>query len=157
MEAVIQDPNWLVKKWAEKDRLLSAFARIQKFPVDSQGFVTRPRVFDTRWYSLEGSVVALLRLLLSPLAVPILALFLFPLFWTLALAHVAHRAFRLLFPVDDAGAQSGEGRPETPGAQGGQTPGSASAAGTPYLPATPFASPSVTNWRDMLSGDGSNK
>lgn len=38
MEEVLQDPNWLDKKWGEKDRLLGHFARHQQFPADGRGF-----------------------------------------------------------------------------------------------------------------------
>jgi hypothetical protein len=145
MEEVMQDASWLDKKWAEKDRLLSHFARHQSFPVDNRGYC-RHRVFNTRQHSVESSLVALGRLLLVPCAVPVLLLLSFPLFWTLISIWLAMRIFRFLFCFDfDVNAA---GRADTPGAAGRQTPGSASA--TPFFPVTPFASPSIFNWRDMF-------
>jgi len=145
MEEVLQDSSWLDKKWAEKDRLLSHFARHQSFPSDSRGYC-RHRVFDTRQHSLESSTVALVRLLLLPCAVPVLLLLSIPLFWTLLWAWLAHRAFRSVFPDPEASSSS-HSRNGSSADEPSQTPGSASASGTPFFPATPFVSPSVTNWR----------
>jgi len=149
MEEVLQDSNWLFKKWAEKDRLLAHFARHQQFPVSAYG---RHRVFDTRTYALETSMAALIKLLLLPCCVPLLLLVSFPLFWTLLVLWCGQRAIAFLFPDQEATTQSDSQQRsgET------QTPGSASVS-TPYLPATPFASPSLMNWRDMIlpkNGDG---
>jgi hypothetical protein len=151
MEEVMQDTNWLFKTWAEKDRLLSHFARHEQFPVDSRGYC-RHRTFDTRTLSLETSLVSLVRLLLIPCAVPVLLLLSIPFVWTFLFLWLGHRAFRLVVggpsddeeptPDDDHNAKSA----------GQRTPGSASSTtGTPFLPATPFASPSLLNWRDMFS------
>ena len=151
MEEVLQDPLWLDKKWAEKDRLLSQFARNQCFPVDSRGY-RRPRVFDTRHFSMESSLVALMRLLLVPCTVPVLLLLSIPLFWTVLAIWLANRVFRTLFPDPEAQSANEDGASGSGDGAGRQTPGSASNTGTPYCPATPFGSPSVTGWRDMLSG-----
>lgn len=147
------DSSWLDKKWAEKDRLLSHFARHRTFPVDNRGFC-RYRVFDTRTYSLESSIASLTKLLMFPCTVPLFMMLSIPLFWTLLWIWLAHRAFRLVFPDPDL--RSSGGTDSRPGSVGGagQTPGSNS-AGTPYLPATPFASPSIQSWRDMFSRDDS--
>lgn len=149
MEEVLQDPSWLDKKWAEKDRMLSYFARHQAFPVDSRGYC-RHRVFDSRHHSLESSLVAVVRLLLLPCMVPILLLFSIPLFWTMLCIWLGHRAFRVVFPDQERAAGMGE-RPDSAGGEE-QTPGSDS-AGTPFFPATPFVSPLMTNWRDMFSNN----
>jgi hypothetical protein len=150
MEEVFQDSSWLDKKWAEKDRLLSHFAKHQSFPIDSRGFC-RHRTFDTKYHSMESSIVSSVRLLLLPCAVPVLLLLSMPFLWTVFWIWLAHSLYRVIFPDPDAQSSddgNGEGLP----GEAGQTPGSASsAAGTPYFPATPFASPSVTNWRDVIS------
>ncbi len=152
MEEVLQDATWLDKTWAEKDRLLSHFARYQCFPTDSRGFC-RHRIFDTRYHSVEGSVVALVRLLLLPCAVPFLLLLSIPIFWSVLWMWLAHRAFKWLCPDATSTASGGRNGGGTSGTT--QTPGSAgpdSVVGTPFLPATPFASPSVSNWRDIIAG-----
>jgi hypothetical protein len=155
MEEVFQDSSWLDKKWAEKDRLLTYFAKHQSFPVDSRGFC-RHRTFDTRYHSMESSTISFVRLLLLPCAVPVLLLLSMPLLCTVFWIWLAHYLFRLVFPDPDAQSSvdgEGDGNP----GEAGQTPGSASsAAGTPYFPATPFASPSITNWRDVLSNRGNS-
>jgi hypothetical protein len=152
MEEVLQDASWLDKKWAEKDRLLDHFSRHQSFPPDSRGFC-RHRIFETRFHSVESSVVALARLILLPCAVPILLFLSIPIFWTVLWAWLAHGAFKTIFPDPNSHSASRD----APGGAGdggqGQTPRSDSAASTPFLPATPFASPSVTSWRDMLSNN----
>lgn len=156
MEEVLQDASWLDKKWAEKDRLLNHFSRHQSFPPDSRGFC-RYRVFDTRSHSIESSAVALARLLLLPCAVPVLLLLSIPIFWTVLWAWLMYMSFKILFLPRDPNARtsatnngtSGDGSVDT-----GQTPrGDSSATGTPFLPATPFASPSISNWRDMLANE----
>lgn len=150
LEEVLQDSNWLFKRWAEKDRLLAHFARHQQFPADSRGY-GRHRVFDTRTYSLETSIMALVKLLLLPCCVPVLLLLSFPLFWTLLVIWCGQRAVGFLFPDPSTAQSADDSRPDSRSGADIQTPGSASQSGTPYLPATPFASPSLMNWRDMFS------
>jgi hypothetical protein len=143
---------WLDKQWAEKDKLLGHFIRHQAFPTDNRGFC-RHRVFDTRLHSIEGSVLALVRLLLMPCAIPFLLLISVPLFWIVLWSWVVFRLFKLLFPDPPSGSFSAAENNTS------QTPGSAgldSATGTPFFPATPFASPSITNWRDMIGINGSS-
>jgi hypothetical protein len=148
MEEVLQDASWLDKKWAEKDRLLHHFSRHHAFPADSRGFC-RHRVFGTRFHSVETSIVALTRLLLLPCAVPVLIFLSIPILWTVMWTWIIYSAFKYVFPDPnarqttlDASVASGETD---------QTPRCDSAQGTPFFPATPFASPSVSNWRDMLA------
>ena len=157
----MQDSSWLDNKWQEKDRLLSHFSRHQSFPMDSRGYC-RHRVFETRFHSLETSVVSLVRLLLLPCAVPFLLLLSIPMFWTLLWIWFAHGAFRLLFPEDGAStsgrsssSQQGsvDEASENVGGQS-QTPVNSSNPGTPYLPATPFASPSISTWFSTNRDDG---
>lgn len=152
MEEVLQDSNWLDKQWADKDKLLGYFIRNQSFPTDNRGFCQH-RVFDTRQYSVESSVLSLIRLLLMPCAIPALLLISIPLFWIVLWCWLAFRAFKLLSSGDNPATSGLNG---AAGNNTSQTPGSAgldSAAGTPFFPATPFVSPSVTNWRDMIHGN----
>ena len=149
MEEVLQDTSWLDKKWAEKDRLLNHFSRHQSFPPDSRGFC-RHRVFETKYHSLESSVIALARLLLLPCAVPVLLLLSIPILWTVLWMWLAHSAFKIVCPDPDSSSASIDGAIEGV-IDPGQTRSRDSAGGTPFFPATPFASPSVSNWRDMLA------
>ena len=145
IEEVLHDASWLDKKWAEKDRLLDHFSRYQQFPPDGRGFC-RHRVFETRSHSLETSIISLVRMLIVPCAVPVLLLLSIPIFWTVLWAWVIYTAFKTL--ISDARETPGAGTPGT--SDPATTPGTVSATGTPFFPATPFASPSITNWRDML-------
>lgn len=163
MEEVMQDSNWLFKTWAEKDRLLSQFIRDGQFPIDTRGYC-RHRVFDTRIFSLETSIISLIRLLLAPCAVPILLLLSVPLFWTILTMWMCQYVYRIVFrvPVEepifnpDEYDDDGHRNPMMGGTEQ-RTPGSASSTtGTPFFPATPFASPSILNWRDMFSPNDNN-
>lgn len=152
MEEVLQDASWLDKKWAEKDRMLDHFSRHSSFPVDNRGFA-RHQVFETRFQSMETSIVSLIRLMLLPCAVPVLLFLSIPIVWTTFMAWLIYKGYQYVFPDPNAPEPASTA---ADGAGTGQTPGSASQAGTPFIPATPFASPSIANWRDMLlnnSGD----
>jgi len=171
MEEVLQDNSWLDKKWAEKDRMLSYFARHQCFPPTAAGGATQPvattasqgrtgsgsqsscryRVFDSRSHNVESSLFSLCQLLVLPSAVPVLLMLSVPLFWTLVWLWMARQAFRLAFGLgfDDDARSSGDSSAAGETGTEGTTPGSHN--GTPYVPATPFASPSVTSWRDMFT------
>lgn len=152
MEEVLQDASWLDKKWAEKDRLLHHFSRHNCFPADSRGFA-RHRVFETKYYSVETSIVALLRLTLLPCAVPVLLFLSIPILWTVFWAWLMYKAFKHIFP-DPAAPQSSSSTTPTANGETGQTPIIHSGnPGTPFIPTTPFASPLFSNWRDMLGGD----
>jgi hypothetical protein len=149
MEEVLQDASWLDKKWAEKDRLLSQFSRNQEFPIDRRGF-WKHRVFDTREFAVENSILSLLRLLIIPFFVPLLLLLSIPIFWIVLWSWIIYKTYQILFHSEGARRASSL---EESGARTVQTPGSAgldSAAGTPFFPATPFGSPSTSNWRDMI-------
>jgi len=148
MEEVLQDASWLDKKWAEKDRLLNHFSRHHSFPTDSRGFC-RHRIFETRFHGLESSIIALVRLLLLPCAVPLLIFLSIPILWTTLWAWLLYSGFKSVFPDPNA-PRTANGTAATNG-ETGQTPRCDSAAGTPFFPATPFASPSISNWRDMLT------
>lgn len=154
MEEVLQDATWVDKKWAEKDRLLHHFSRHNSFPADSRGFA-RHRVFETRYHSVETSVVALVRLLLLPCAVPVLLFLSIPILWTVFCAWLIYTAYKYIFP-DPAAPQSTSSTTPMTNGETGQTPIIHSGnPGTPFMPATPFASPLFSNWRDMLGDDKS--
>ncbi len=152
MEEVLQDASWLDKKWAEKDRLLQYFSRHNSFPADERGFA-RHRVFETKYHSVETSLVALLRLTLLPCAVPVLLFLSIPILWTVFWAWLVYTAYKYVFPSQST-PQSNSGTTPVTNGDTGQTPIIHSGnPGTPFIPATPFASPLFSNWRDMLGGD----
>lgn len=142
LDEVLQDSNWLFKKWAEKDRQLSHFARHQQFPIDSRGY---GRLCDTRNHNLEASVLALFRLLLLPCTVPFLLFLSVPFFWAFLWIWLGQKLYQFIFHTDER-----DDRVNTMISVGQRTPGSAN-AGTPYVPATPFVSPSPFAWRDVFS------
>lgn len=153
MEEVMHDSKWLCKTWAEKDRLLSHFARHGQFPTDNRGYC-RHRIFDTRSFSLESSIVSFIRLLLIPCAVPILLLLSVPLFWTILSMWLGLRLYRFIFRIPSEEERAYHNDDDLRPLHGTEqrTPGSASSTtGTPFFPATPFASPSILNWRDIFS------
>lgn len=166
MEEVLQDACWLDKQWAEKDRLLGHFSRHQSFPLDNRGFC-RYRAFETRMFGLETSLVGLIRLGLLPFAIPFILLVSIPLFWVVLWIWLAYRAFNTIFPewgrklmgVD--GQTLGNMMPNGSGGailsvsrqtsddddDGGNDEGGINSVdGTPFFPATPFGSPSLTTW-----------
>jgi Acyltransferase C-terminus len=151
----IDNVAWLVKKWSEKDRLLTHFAKFQQFPNDSRGYYGRPRVFNTRFHSLESSIGSLFRLCMITSAVPVLVLVSVPLSWTVLWIWVVTKAIEFLhiFVSGSDDTQNGSGVDRSTG--GRNTPGSVpSSAGTPFLPATPFVSPNNINWNHtMFSSD----
>ena len=162
MEEVLNDAQWLDKQWAEKDRLLGKFVRCGNFAnVDNRGFC-RYRVLDTRGHSIEGSITALLRLGLIPFAIPVILILFVPLLWGVAWVWIAHRSFLMIFPgglsellgVSNIGDDYRYGRRSSTRKEEGignqddiSNGGTDSAAGTPFFPATPFASPThITSW-----------
>jgi len=147
MEEVLQDASWLDKQWAEKDRALSHFSRNQQFPSDNNRGFCRYRIFDTRKYAIENSVVSLLCLLIIPCWMPIILLLSIPIFWIVLWMWIAYKAYQTFMPGSMAAPTSDDTAPPS------DTPGLDSATGTPFFPTTPFASPSVTNWRDMVLGN----
>ena len=142
MEEVIQDSSWLDKRWQEKDRLLSHFARHQSFPVDSREF-SRHREFNTRSFSWETSFASLMRLLVLPFCVPLLALLSIPMFWTLLIVWLVNSAIRLLMAVAEPSHGGDQASSDAAGDTSGQAVTPASANTTPFIPATPFGSPAT--------------
>lgn len=146
MEEVIQDSSWLDKRWQEKDRLLSHFARHQTFPSDGRGYC-RFREFNTRTYSWEGSLASLTRLLILPFSVPVLALMSIPVFWTLLIVWLVNSGIRMLFSVASSVTGGDQTSSDAAGDTSGQAVTPASVNTTPFIPATPFGSPaSVMPW-----------
>ena len=142
LEEVLQDSSWLDKQWQEKDRLLSHFARRGAFPADSRGF-RRHHIFDTWSHSLENSLVALARLLMLPCVVPFLFLLSIPIFWALLCIWILSSIFQRVFPGYEHAALSGDVNESFDGNLQSQTPGSGASGRTPFVPATPFASPTL--------------
>lgn len=72
MGEVLGNAHWLDDRWVEKERLLSFFMLNGGFPREKRGFTTR-RVLDTRAHMsrFEGGALALVRLSLVPLALPL--------------------------------------------------------------------------------------
>ena len=154
MEEVLSDPNWLDKQWKEKDRLLDYFERHGVFPVDNRGFC-RHVVMDTKTHSVESSLSSSIRLLFIPFAIPIILFLAVPLFFSVGWIWLAHRSFLLLFPggIGSLGGSAGGMRGDGTSGSGTEEPnmnsngGTDSAVGTPFFPATPFASPThVASW-----------
>lgn len=170
---VLSDANWLDKQWSEKDRLLDHFERHGMFPTDNRGFC-RHILMNSRGQSVESSLSALLRLGLIPFAIPVILLLAVPLLWIVGWIWVASKTCSLLFPGvwgemigsavgvshghhhdayrDDKVGGNGSGG-SGGGGGGGEASvtshdgGSDSAFGTPFFPATPFASPThVASW-----------
>lgn len=152
MEEVLQDAKWLDKKWAEKDRLLNHFSRHNCFPADSRGFA-RHRIFDTRFHSVETSIVALLRFLLLPCAVPIFILLFIPIVWTVFWFWLLYTSYKLIFPDPSFPTSARDSTPTNNGESGQIQINPSSNPGTPFIPATPFGSPLLSTWRDMLGGN----
>jgi hypothetical protein len=178
MEEVLQDAKWLDKIWAEKDVALHYFYRHQQFPSSAKskrrGFC-RLRVFDTRWHSLEGSLVSLGRLSIIPMCIPLILLFSIPIAWACLWLWIWYKlVLSHLLPSLWTGGGRARARPANGEARGhgsgghhgnggvtNQTGGSSvddtDAYGddgnssdrggetTPYFPTTPFATPMVPN------------
>lgn len=154
LEEVLQDASWLDKKWQEKDRLLSHFARHGYFPQgahagssSARSRSSQYRHFDTWSHSIEGSLVAMSRLLILPCLVPILCLLSIPIFWALVFIWLMSNIMQRIFPGYDMEQATLSGMYESSSDSNLQsrTPGSNS-GGTPFMPATPFASPTAAAW-----------
>ena len=172
MEEVLSDAQWLDKQWSEKDRLLGKFARCGNFAnVDNRGFC-RYRVLDSRSHCVESSITAILRLGLIPFAIPVILILFVPLLWGVMWVWIAHRSFLMFFPgginelIGTAanmtdGYRYGRGvnmsKEEVSGNPDDVSNGGTdSAAGTPFFPATPFASPThIASWRSVAPSSSS--
>ena len=78
-----------------------------------------------------------------------------PIFWVVLWLWLAYKSFLYVFPRDDRPLAFADDAASTIQAQA--MSGFDSATGTPFFPATPFASPSVSNWRDMVLGNNQNE
>ncbi len=152
MEEVLSDPNWLDKQWAEKDRMLGHFQRHGNFPVDNRGFC-RHNIMDTKSYSMESSLTGLIRLGVTPFTIPIILLLAVPLLFCVGWIWLAYQSFLLLFPggfgdlSGTGGMHGGRSSDGKGGSIGTSNGGTDSAVGTPFFPATPFASPThLASW-----------
>mmetsp|Transcript_18360 Transcript_18360/g.42349 ORF Transcript_18360/g.42349 Transcript_18360/m.42349 type:complete len:537 (-) Transcript_18360:99-1709(-) len=146
MEEVLQDASWLDKKWAEKDKLLQYFSRRGCFPTDSRGF-RRHQLFETRFHSMETSIMSLLRLSFFPSVLPFLIFLSIPIIWTTFVAWLLYKGFLYVYDYPDT-ATTSRGRSSTNDETDENTGNSP--RGTPFIPATPFASPSVSDWHDSF-------
>lgn len=146
MEEVLQDASWLDKKWAEKDRMLQHFSRHRCFPSDSRGFC-RHQLFETRYQSMEVSAMSFVRLALIPCVLPIILFLSIPIVWTTFMAWLLYKGYQYCFynPNERTASRS----PSSNHYEGDENTVSTS-RGTPFIPATPFASPSVSTWQDMI-------
>ena len=171
MEEVLQDSTWLDKKWREKDRLLTHFVRHQQFPSWSSDQPQHTKtnrgsskhwVLDTRGHCVENSVIAILRLALIPFAIPVILFLMIPILWCVVWIWIAHKSFLLLFPDGISSLWEGPSHASSVSdkntnsisCDNGHHSGSDSAVGTPFFPATPFASPvNVTSWTSAATGD----
>lgn len=148
MEEVLRDASWMDKQWAEKDRLLNHFSRHQQFPADSRGFC-RHRVFVPSDFQVETAVIALALFMAIPFFVPVIILLSIPVFWIVLWMWLLYQSYKILFPWNPRSAVRAEGNAHS--TQFTENVGdSGSAANTPFFPATPFASPSMSNWQDMI-------
>eukprot|EP00536_Pseudo-nitzschia_multiseries_P002292 jgi/Psemu1/235581/estExt_Genewise1.C_300144 len=146
MEEVLRDASWLDKKWAEKDRTLQYFSRHACFPTDSRGFC-RHQLFETRFQSLETSVASFLLLSLLPWTLPVLFFLSIPILWTTFVAWLIYKSYRYTtyeYSEDRTASRS----PASNLDENDGTPGNSS-RGTPFIPTTPFASPSISIWHHV--------
>lgn len=149
MEEVLQDASWLDKKWAEKDRILQYFSRHGSFPTDSRGFC-RHQLFETRYQSMEVSAMSFLRFALLPWAIPILLFLSIPIVWTTFVAWLIYKGYQYTYNYPDE--RGATGRQASSMDETDDNAGNSS-RGTPFIPATPFASPSISNWHDMMANN----
>ena len=171
MGEVLSDNNWLDKQWTEKDRMLEHFARHGGFPVDNRGFC-RQFEMNTKGLCVESSFMNFVKLATVFFCIPLILLFLVPLLCGIGWMYVVYKSFEMLFPggfgrlfgFDDGGLPGAMSRDGTVGGRrrgggrdGSVNSGSDSAVGTPFFPATPFASPThVASWTSAPAGGTSD-
>ena len=151
MGEVLGDSQWLDKQWKEKDRALTHFAKYQQFPMDQRGQrgFSRQRVFHTQSHSVESSLMGMARLGIIPFMIPLILFLSIPLCWLVLWLWLAYRAFDLVLDWDSISSLLGGVTLFGPTSQ---TPRS---TGTPFFPATPFASPNqnLTSWKSSTGAD----
>lgn len=157
MEEVMSDSTWLDKKWAEKDQLLEHFSRHGSFPVDRRGF-SKQIVMNTKWFHVENSISALFKLVLIPFISPIILIFTVPVLFAVAWFWLLRQLAFVFLPdifVDSNGPTVSDGPENT---KGSNVVSRDSTSGTPFFPATPFASPiNIQTWASTTSTNDSNK
>jgi hypothetical protein len=142
MEEVLQDSSWLDKKWAEKDGMLQYFSRHNRFPSDSRGFC-RHQSFETRFQSMETSVMSLFRLSFIPCILPVLIFLSIPIVWTTFVAWMLYKGYQYVYCYHNETTTS---RSQSSNMDETDEKSVNSSRGTPFMPTTPFASPEVSNW-----------
>lgn len=171
MGEVLSDNNWLDKQWTEKDRMLEHFARHGGFPVDNRGFCRHVEM-NTKGLCVESSFMNFVKLATVFFCIPLILLFLVPLLCGIGWMFVVYKSFEMLFPggvgklfgFGDGGLPGAMSRDGTVGGhrrggggEGSVNSGSDSAVGTPFFPATPFASPThVASWTSAPAGGTSD-
>lgn len=146
------DPHWLDNRWAEKDRVLTYFGRTETFPaqtptngrqrpghsaVGAAGGAHYFRVFNSRSFKAETSALALIRLCLTPLTLPLLLFMACPAL-TLYFVVTTIRRWIFPYPTSPTGIPRASSREHDLGS--GSTP---APIPTPFLPQTPFTSPLI--------------
>ncbi|CAN0156924.1 unnamed protein product, partial [Phaeothamnion confervicola] len=96
LEEVLGNAHWLDDRWVEKERLLAHFAAHGSFPSGGRGFPAR-RSLDTHSPQFVGSVMAVLRLSVVPLALPFAMLMALPFVAGMACCALAWHAVSHVF------------------------------------------------------------
>ena len=129
--------------------MLQYFSRHGCFPSDSRGFC-RHQLFETRFQSMEVSVMSLLRLSFTPCALPILIFLSIPIVWTTFVAWLLYKGYQYWY-YDPNETTTSRNRSSNSDETDEHTVNSS--RGTPFIPTTPFASPQVSNWHEMVIGN----
>jgi len=107
------------------------------------------RVFDTKWHSIENSLIGLARLVWIPFSIPLLILLSIPLgvvvFWLWVWYNVLSILFPNFFLLQKAANLLNGGTNHADALSNSEDFGAGDRGGesTPFIPATPFASPMV--------------
>lgn len=158
MEEVMGNSLWLDRKWAEKETLLKHFVRQGYFPVDRRGGYSYYAPMHTKWFHTENSIAASCKLIFITLISPLILLFTIPVLLGVGCFWLLRQLVLALFPelFDDASHLiTADGDKRT---KGSNIISRDSNSGTPFFPATPFASPSnVQAWASSSSANDSGK
>jgi hypothetical protein len=158
MEEVMGNSSWLDQKWAEKENLLKHFVRQGYFPVDRRGGYSYYVPMHTKWFHTENSVAASCRLFFITFISPLILFFTIPVLVGVGCFWLLRQIVSALFPelFDDVNnMKTSDGDKRT---KGSNIISRDSNSGTPFFPATPFASPSnVQAWASSSSTNDSGK
>jgi hypothetical protein len=158
MEEVMGNSSWLDQKWAEKDMLLNHFVRQGFFPVDRRGGYSYYAPMHTKWFHAENSIASLCKLILITFISPLILLFTIPILFGVGWFWLLRQLVFALFPefFDDAGNMTTSDSEKR--TKGSNIISRDSNSGTPFFPATPFASPSnLQAWALSSSANDSGK